>query len=72
MDRTRKLTLNDLVPLWERKFSNPVDETPLESLVGRDIDLLKSSSGEGFIGDGSPLAQDVFRARLLSQRRLPG
>lgn len=72
MDRIRKLNPNDLVPLWERELGNAMGNPPFDSLSGRYIDVLDASQLKGSLGNASPLAQDVFRARLLRQRRSPG
>lgn len=68
MDSTRKLNLENLVPLWERKVSDLVHKSVVESFSRVDVDITNPSGAQFVVRQGSPLAQDVFRTLILSQR----
>lgn len=59
--------LEHLVPLWERKLPNVVNQPVRKRLRSRDIDVLGSPIGEDSVGDIGTFAQDRLRARIIRQ-----
>ena len=65
-----KLNLNDLLPPWESKLPDVGNESEFDRILRGDLNITRSAGGEDFIGQGRPVAQDVFSALVISQRRL--
>ena len=64
------LDLQHFVPPWEREIADRITETEFDRLLRSDINLFEASGGKGFIGDRRALAQDVFNALVIRQRRV--
>ena len=64
------LDLKNFVPPWERKLTDSISETEFDRLLRGDVNFSGASGGEGFVRDGCPLAQDVFSALIVRQRRV--
>lgn len=64
------LDLKNFVPVWEREIADSVTETEFDRLLRSDVKLREASGTERFVGDGRALAQDVFGALIVRQRRV--
>ena len=65
-----KLDLKDFVPPWERKIADSISETEFDRLL-RDYGYIPvASGGKGVIRHRRALAQDVFSALIVRQRRV--
>ena len=65
------LDLNDFLPVWERKFADGVYETEFDRLLRGEIHLPISAGGQEFVRNiSTPLAQDIFDALVVRQRRV--
>ncbi len=69
MDKPR-LNLNDLIPLWERKFSDPVHKPVRESDVWSNVDISRSASIQEIVGKPGSLSQDAFSTLVIRQGRV--
>ena len=65
-----RLDLNDLLPLWERKFANRTDEPVAHRLVGRDVDLAVTAGEQNRSRNPAALTQDIVRTIIIRQRRI--
>ena len=65
-----RLDLNDLMPLWQRKLPDFVDEAIFHGPDRRDIDLAVSPRREDVLRNVAPLTQDVIGAIIIRQRRI--
>lgn len=70
MDHQRKLNLDDLAPMWDRKFSYPMSEPDLNRLLRRDEHVLEPARLEDVVWEVGTLAQDVFSATVIRQGRI--
>ena len=64
------LDLKNFVPPWERKIADSIRETEFDRLLRGDVNISEASGSESVVGDGRTLAQDVFRALIVRQRRV--
>lgn len=69
MNRPR-LNLNDLIPAWERKFSNAVHDTEFERILRGDVNVPYAPGAQQFIRQGCTFAQDILSALIVRQRRV--
>jgi hypothetical protein len=65
-----RLDLNDLVPLWERKFTQLPHEPKIDGEARRDMDFTVTALGEDFGRNAATLTQDVVRALIVRQCRV--
>ena len=65
-----KLDLNNFVPLWERKIADSVSETEFDRILRSDMNFSEASGSKDIVRDGRALAQDVFSALIVRQRRI--
>jgi len=59
--------LNDLMAPWERKFPHPMHDPIVRGLFGVDMNIAGTPLGKQSLRDTGPLAQDVFRSRVVRQ-----
>jgi len=59
--------LEHLVPLWERKLPNGVRQPVRDGQLSSDVDVFGAPVGEDVVWNVGTLAQDRFRARIVSQ-----
>ncbi len=64
------LDLKNFVPPWERKIADSVRETEFDRLLRSDVNVLESPGSQNIVRDTRPLAQDVFSALVVRQRRV--
>ena len=64
------LDLKNFVPLWEREIADSVSETEFDRLLRSNMNLSESSGSENISRDRRALAQDVFGALIVRQRRV--
>ena len=64
------LDLKNFVPPWERKIADSVRETEFDRLLRSDVNVIETSLGQEAVRDVRPLAQDIFRALIVRQRRV--
>ena len=69
MQRT-KSDLKNFVPLWEREVADSITETEFDRLLRSDVNFLETPSRKGFVRNRRALAQDVFGAVIVRQRRI--
>lgn len=67
MDTSPKLNLVDFLPWWQQEFLNPVDQSILEGHVRGDPYISYTALAEKLVGHPGPIAQDIFRALVISQ-----
>ena len=68
MDR-QKLNLHHLTSTRERELLDRVRDTEFDRILSGEMDLAGPASGEKWLGDTTPLAQDAFRSILFRQGR---
>jgi hypothetical protein len=66
MDRP-KLNLNDLLPPWEAELPNVGDEPEFDRILRGDLNIANPPSGQHFVGQRRPVAQDIFGALIIGQ-----
>lgn len=64
--------LEYLVPLWNRELPNRINQPVRDSLFGRDVHVFGATIYQNIVGNAGPLAQDVFRACIISQGAIEG
>ena len=69
MDRS-KLNLVHFASRRERELLDLVRDTEFDRILRGEVNLAEPASGQEFIGDRTPIAQDAFRAILLRQGRV--
>ena len=65
-----RLDLDDLLPLWQQKLSDSVDQSITHRLRRRNVDLAMASRGEDLLRNSAALTQDVVGAIIIRQRRI--
>lgn len=66
----RYLDLNDLLPFWQRKFSDRIDKSIVHSQHGRDVDFAMSPGRQDLLRNPTTLTQDIVGAIIVRQRRV--
>ena len=64
------LDLKNFIPPWERKIADSVSETEFDRLLRSNMNFSEASGSKDIVRDGCALAQDVFSALIVRQRRI--
>ena len=67
MDTSTKLNLVDFLPWWQHEFLNPLNQSIFEGDIRGDPYVAYAALAEKLVGHPRPIAQDVFRALVISQ-----
>ena len=67
MDVSQKLNLVDVLPWWQHELLYPMHQTMPQSELGGDPYVTYATLAEKLVGHTSPIAQDIFRALVVSQ-----
>ena len=62
------LDLDNLLPLWQRKLSDGIDQSIVHRLHRRDVNLTVSTGSQYSLRNTATLTQDIVRAIIIRQR----